>query len=67
MFDIGNVIFEDINIDKAILDNIDIDINKVTLKNIHLDVNIEKDIPRNIDIDIRGFWKIYILIRRFFM
>ena len=41
------VIFENIDIDKAILKNSDVNIDKVILKN----VNIDKTIPKNIDID----------------
>ena len=46
------VIFENINIDKGILENIDIeiDIDKTFLKKI--DIDIDKAILENIDIDI---------------
>ena len=41
-------IFENINIDKAILKNIDIDIDidKAILKNIDIDIDIDKAIPK---------------------
>ena len=44
----------DIDIDKEILENIDIDINidKEILENIDIDIDIEKKILENIDIDI---------------
>ena len=44
----------DIDIDKDILENIDIDINidKEILENIDIDIDIDKDILENIDIDI---------------
>ena len=43
----------DIDIDKDILENIDIDINidKEILENIDIDIDIDKDILENIDID----------------
>ena len=47
------VIFENIDIDKAILENIDIDIDKAILK------NIDRKSLRNIDID-KGIMKISI-------
>ena len=59
------VIFENIDIyidiDKAILENIDIDIDKAILKNI--DIDIDRKSLRNIDIDIdidKGIIKISI-------
>ena len=46
----------DIDIDKEILENIDIDIDinidKDILENIDIDINIDKEILENIDIDI---------------
>ena len=44
------VIFENIQIDKAFLKNIDIDIDKEILEDI--DINIDKEILENINIDI---------------
>ena len=51
------VIFENIDIDKAILENIAIDIDKAILKNI--DIDIDRKSLRNIDID-KGIIKISI-------
>ena len=53
------VIFEniDINIDKAILNNINID--EEILKNFYIDININRKSLRNIDID-KGIIKISI-------
>ena len=48
---IDKAIFENIDINKAILENIDIDIDKDILKNIDNNIDIEKDILENIDID----------------
>ena len=45
------VIFENIDIDKAIQKNIDIDIDMVILENIDIDIDIDKAILQNIDID----------------
>ena len=47
------VIFENIDIDKANLKNIDIDIDidKEVLENIDIDIDIDKEILENIDID----------------
>ena len=41
-----------IDIDKNILENIDIDIDKEILENIDIDIDIDKEILKNIDIDI---------------
>ena len=51
------VIFENIDTDKAILENIAIDIDKAILKNI--DIDIDRKSLRNIDID-KGIIKISI-------
>ena len=47
---------ENIDIDKAILENIDIDIDidKAVLEYIDIDIDIDKDILENIDIDINN-------------
>ena len=42
----------DIDIDRAVLENIDIDIDKEILENIDIDIDIDKDILENIDIVI---------------
>ena len=42
------VIFENIDIDKAILENIDIDIDKAILKNIDIDMKSSRNIDKGI-------------------
>ena len=56
---------ENIDIDKVILENIDIniDIDMVILENIDIDIDIDKAIPK-ISISIWWFWNISISIRR---
>ena len=54
------VIFENIDIDKANLKNIDIDIDKEILVNI--DIDIDKEVLENIDIDKEIFENIDIEI-----
>ena len=59
------VIFENIDIDKANLKNIDIDIDidKEVVENIDIDIDIDKEILENIDIEInidKGIIKISI-------
>ena len=50
--DIDKESLENIDIDKAILKNIDIDIDKEILVNIDIDIDIDKEVLENIDIDI---------------
>ena len=60
------VIFENIDIDKANLKNIDIDIDidKEVLENIDIDIDIDKEILENIDIEINiDKWIIKISIK----
>ena len=54
---------KNIDIDKEIFENIDIDIDKANLKNIDIDIDIDKEILENIDIEInidKGIIKISI-------
>ena len=43
---------KNIDIDKAILENIDIDIDRAVLEYIDIDIDIDKEFLENIDIDI---------------
>ena len=59
--DIDKEVLENIDIDKEILENIDIDIDKEILENINIDIDIDKKILENINIDIdKGIIKISI-------